>query len=310
MAKFCYLLLFICFSCVCFAQRPDAYYGKILTMITANGTEADTSQLLYCRNNANDRLSVYTVRNGLVSDATAYQLTKAKNGLYLYTRSLRPGQQIKDSLHVGFNDIAHVVVINTTDRYLLFPQSYALFKQQVKAKHSIMALLNLLSDAVGDYPISDMLPLLNYTPQLNKQVIQAKIVTQRSQADMKDTWTCNYYYNKDHQLDSVSAANSEEIRYRKKVNYSRLHVKSINTYLNVEDRQVTDRTIRYDNSNLNTIKCQERVNELGKNRETTLLVSLKSRDIRMMRKIEPSTAEVIELLKPTKNHGYNKKYIN
>ena len=310
MIKACYIFLFVCFTCVCRAQTNYNCYGVVLTRININGTAKDTSKLLYCRNIADDRLSVYTVAMGVVSEATAYHLTASKYGLYLYSRSL-PGEQTTDSLRIDFQDGKNTVLINTTDRYVLFPTHYARFKQDVNGKHSIMALLSLLADALGDYPIANALPLLNYTPQLNQQIKKATVVTQRSQADMKDTWTCKYYYNKYNKLDSVSVKSPEETRFYKKVRYRSSKPASVSTYLNIEDRQVTEKTIRYGNSSYNVLKWQEQVDELGKNRETTLSVTLTRHDLGQMKKIEPTNAEVLQLLQPQKtNNDYTKKHID
>jgi hypothetical protein len=310
MIKVYYIFFFVCFTCVCYAQANYTYYGVVLTRVTTDGTGKNTSKLLYCRNIADDRLSVYTVAGGIMSEATAYHLSALKNGIYLYSRPL-PGEQVSDSLRIDFQDEKNTVLINKTDRYVLFPTYYARFKQDVNVKHSIMALLNLLADAIGDYPIADVLPLLNYAPQLDKQIKKAKVVTQRSQADMKDTWTCNYYYNKYNRLDSVSAKSPEEIRFYKKVRYRLSKPASVSTYLNIEDRQVTEKTIRYDNSNHNVLKWVEQIDELGKNRETTLSVTLTRHDLGQMQKIEPTNAEVFQLLKPKKtNNDYTKKHID
>ena len=303
------MFFFVCFTCVCYAQTNDSCYGIVLTRITNDGKAKDTCKLLYCRNTVDDRLSVYTVAEGVVSEAIAYHLTASKNGLYLYSKPL-PGEQVTDSLHIDFQDEKNAVLINRIDRYVLFPTYYNRFKQQVKAEHSITALLNLLSDGLGDYPITGALPLLNYKPQLDKQIRKATIVTQRSQADMKDTWTCNYYYNIYNKLDSVSAKSPDETRFYKKVCYHASKPLSVSTYLNIEDRQVTHKTIRYDNSNHNILKWQERVNELGKKRETILSVALTWHDLGQLRNIEPKPAEVLQLLKPKKNYDHSKKHNN
>jgi hypothetical protein len=208
-------------------------------------------------------------------------------------------------------DGKNTVLINKTDRYVLFPTYYARFKQEVNIKHSITALLNLLADALGDYPITNALPLLSYTPQLDKQIRRATVITQRSQADIKDTWTCKYYYNKYNKLDSVSAKSPEETRFYKKVHYRSSKPVSINTYLNIEDRQVTEKTIHYGNSNHNVLKWQEQEDELGKNRENTVSVALTRHDLGQMRKLELSNAGVLQLLKPKKTkNDYTGKQIN
>ncbi|MGZ3873690.1 MAG: hypothetical protein ACXVJD_12280 [Mucilaginibacter sp.] len=310
MIKACYIFLFVCFTCVCRAQTTDTCYGIVLTRITTNGKEKDTSRVLYCRNTAGDRLSVYTIAEGVVSEAIAFQLTASKNGLYLYSRLL-PDKQPTDSLRIEFQDVKNTVMVNRNDRYVLFPTYYNRFKQQVKARHSIAVLLNLLADGLGDYPITSALPLLHYKPQSDKQIRKATVITQRSQADMRDTWTCSYYYGKNNKLDSVHAKSTDETRFYKKVRYHASKPVSVSTYLNIEDRQVTYKTTRYDDSNRNLLKWQEQVDELGKNRETTLSVALTRHDLGQMQKIEPTNAEVLQLLKPKKtNNDYSKKHID
>jgi len=296
MIRTCCLLSLICFGSVCFAQAKDAYYGTVITKIDRSDTDADTSRMLYCRNLAGDRLSVYTVTEGVLSEGSAYHLTAVNNGLFCYRRSLTSGEEMQDSISIAFHDKSYAVVINKTDRYTLFPAYYVAFKQEVKTRHSIMALLNLLSDAIGDYPISDALPLLSYTPKLVKQISRARILTQRSQADVKDTWTCNYYYNKGNQLDSISAFSPEEIRFSKQIHYRGSELRSIITYVNIESRQITSRSINYDISSRSTIKWREGVYETGKNRESLISVTLNKNDLGVLTKMEPSKAEVLELL--------------
>jgi hypothetical protein len=309
MMKTCYIFFFVCFTSVCRAQSGDTYFGVVLTRITTDGKEKDTSRLLCIRNTADDRMSLYTAVGNIISEAIAYHLTASKNGLYLYSRRLSD-EQVTDSLRIDFQDEKNIVLINRIDRYVLFPAYYTRFKQEVTAKHSIMALLNLLSDALGDYPISNVLPLLNYKPQSYKQIIKATVVTQRSQADMTDTWICNYYYSKNNKLDSISVKSPDEIRFYKKVFYYASKPISVSTYLNIEDRQVIRKTIHYGNSSRNILKWQEQVTELGKNRETTLSVSLISDDLGQLQKIQPTPAEVIQLLRSNKTYDHYKKHID
>lgn len=310
MIKTCCLLCFICFTLICRAQANHSYYGVVLTQISNNHTGVDTSRLLYCRNIADDRLSVYVVRGGVVAEATAYQLGQAKNGLFCYSKSLLPGEETNDTLGIAFQDKTHTVVINSTDRYILFPAYYARFKREVKVRHSIMALLNLLSDAIGDYPIANVLPLLSFTPVLDQQIYKARVVTQRSQADMKDTWTCNYYYTRRHQLDVVSASSADEVRFHKKVHYSGSNATSVSTFLNIESRQTTNRSVIYNKANRSFLKWKEQVYETGKNRETFTSVNITRHDLGMLQKIEPTIAEVLKMLTPAKTHEYSKKHIN
>jgi hypothetical protein len=310
MMKAGYIFLFVCFTSVCFAQSSNTYFGVLLTRATTDGKEKDTSRLLYIRNTAGDRMSLYTAVDGVISEAIAYHLIASKNKLNLYSRPLT-GKQVTDSLRIDFQDENNIVLVNRIDRYVLFPAYYKWFKQAVNVKHSIMALLNLLADGLGDYPIAEVLPLMTYSPQLDKQIKKATVVTQRSQADMKDTWTCNYYYNKFNKLDSIRAKSPEETRFYKKVRYRSSKRVSVSSYLNIEDRQVTEKNIRYGNSDHNVLKWQEQVDALGKNRETILSVSLNRHDLGQMQKIEPTNAEVLQLLKPKKsNNDHSKKHID
>lgn len=307
MIKTCCLLCFVCFTSMCFAQKSHFYYGTVLTEIDRGATATDTTRYLYCRNSADDHLSAYTVRDGATTEATAYHLAGTTNNLILYVNPLLTGQQTKDSLRITFQDKAHTVVINKDDRYTLFPAYYLRFKQEVKVRHSIFALLNLLSGAVGDYPVSATLYLVNYRPDLEKHIQQARIVTQRSQADMKDSWICKYFYNQYDKLDSVSAYSPEEVRLSKKVRYYRNKSFTIRSYLNVEDRQVTNRTISYGNQDRSPVKWQESYDEPGKNRETLTAVILTWHDLGMLRQIKLSPTEVLQLIKPIKTHDDNKK---
>jgi hypothetical protein len=296
MLKYYFILFLTSLSCVCLAQTNDVCYGNLLTRIIREGKVANTSQLLYCRNTRGDSLSVYLVAEGVVSEASIFYFTEIPDGLYLYNISMLSSQQMNDSLRIDFQDVTHTVAINRKDSYVLFPGYYKELKQDVKVKHSVMAILNLLSDNLGDYPISITLPLLSYTPQFDKQIQKAKVLTIRSQSDLTDTWTCNYLYNNDNLLDSVSEVSTEEIRFHKKIRYINSKPASISTYLNIEDRQVTERKIDYKNHR-NTLIWQEQVDESGKNRQTILSVSLTWRDLGQLQKMKLTTTEVFQLLK-------------
>ena len=169
-----------------------------------------------------------------------------------------------------------------------------------------MALLNLLSDGLGDYPILATLPLVNYRPVLAKQIKQAIIKTQRSQADMRDTWTCQYFYNRSKKLDSIVAKSAEKIRFTKKVNYLRDRSFRVNTYLNIESRQTTDRSTLYDHNDRAPVNWRESYFETGKNRETSSNITLTWNDLGMLRNQEPTYAEIIKILKLPTQTGYTK----
>ncbi|MET3980960.1 hypothetical protein ABIB39_003563 [Mucilaginibacter sp. UYP27] len=122
------------------AQIPDTYYGVALTRITSDSSTRDTSKLLYCRNISGSLLLVYTVSEGVVSTATAYHISAGTHGLYLYPLPIFSGQVKPDSLRIDFKDLEHTVLINSKDRYVLYPAYYALLKQEVSLKHSVMSL--------------------------------------------------------------------------------------------------------------------------------------------------------------------------
>jgi hypothetical protein len=310
MIKTCYsLLLLICLTSVSVAQTKDTYYGMVITKVTNDGSSRDTTKLLYCRTISGSLLSVYTIEGERVSAGTAYSIGAAKNGFYFYTRTKRAGELTVDSLQINFKDAEHAVLINQHDRYILYPGYYNIFKQEITSKHSVMALLNLLGDAIGDYPIADALPLIAYTPQVDQYVKRAAIVTQRSQANMADTWNCTYRYSKKGKLITVSAADGELIRFSKKITYRGNAAAAMLCYLNIEDRQVTDKTVRYYSNNRNLIKWQEHVLETGKNRESDISTSFTWHDLGMFRNINLSEAEILNLFKPTSN-GYTKKHID
>jgi hypothetical protein len=304
------ILILICVTSVSLAQQNDSYYGMVITKVTNDGSSRDTSKLLYCRNKSGSLLSVYTVRGGIVTVGTAYSIKAGRDGLYFYSRPKLSTQLIPDSLRIDFKDTKHIVLINKHDSYSLYPTYYTRFKEEVVSKHSVIALLSLLEAGIGDYPIEDAIPLIGYTPQIDLHIKQAKAMTQRSQSDLMDTWICNYRYNKSHKLIAVSAVDGDLIRFTKKIIYKGDNVSAIKTYLNIEDRQVTDRTISYNPKDRSLIKWRTHVLETGKNRETDLSISFTKHDLGMFRKIDLSPAEILHLFKPANNNEITKKYVD
>ncbi|MFD1256931.1 hypothetical protein ACFQ3S_08995 [Mucilaginibacter terrae] len=148
--------------------------------------------------------------------------------------------------------------------------------------------------------------MVNYRPVVTKQINQAIIKTQRSQADMSDTWTCHYFYNRSQRLDRVVARSAEEIRFTKKVRYQKGGSVRINTFLDIESRQTTDRSILYDHNERAAVKWRESYLETGKNRETSSSITLTWHDLGMLRNQEPTNAEIIKMLKPPTQTGYTK----
>lgn len=288
----------------------DSSYGVVITKIQQGSTGRDTSRYLYVRNHGGDLLTVYTIAGGVVSEATAYRLCAAGSTLWLYSHPLLTDELKEDSMRVDLQDKTHTVVTNRRDYYQLFPDAYAHFKDETAGKHSIMALLNLLSDGLGDYPISATLLLVNFRPVFAKQIKQASITTQRSQADMIDTWTCQHFYNRLQKLDSIVARSAEEIRFTKKVLYQKGGAVRIDTYLNIESRQTTNKSAFYGSNERAPVKWRNLYLETGKNRETQTNVTLTWHDLGMLRKQELTKAEVLELLKPATLHNYTKKHID
>ncbi|MFD2145442.1 hypothetical protein [Mucilaginibacter antarcticus] len=308
MVKALLILILTCVASVSFAQQNDSYYGMVITKVTNDGSSGDTSKLLYCRNKSGSLLSVYTVRGRIVAVGTAYSIKAGKDGLYFYSRPKLSTPLTTDSLRIDFKDTEHIILINKHDSYSLYPAYYTRFKQEVASNHSVIALLGLLEDGIGDYPIEDALPLIGYTPQLDQHIQQAKVMTQRSQSDLIDTWICTYRYNKSHKLTAISAVDGELSRFTKKIIYNGAKASSIQLYLNIEDRQVTDRTISYDRKDRLSLKWKERVLETGKNRETGLSTSFYWHDLGMFLKIDPSPAEILYTLRPATKNGITKSY--
>ena len=226
-----------------------------LTVLTQTTNGTDKIQTRYKSNLNGDSL--------VVNNSTTFLLSVAAKNAYLIINA--------DTLRLDFNDASLVLGVNE-DRYQLYPEYYRQLKQKVMIKHSVMAILMLLEDGIGDCQIEEALPLMLFTPQIAKHVQSATITTQRTQADMKDIWHCVYHYNGNGKLDSVSAASDEETRFSKKIVYKRGKISSIKTFRNIEDRQVSSRTISY--ADPSTLRWKEVVEETGKNRETELNVKL------------------------------------
>ncbi|UOE50832.1 hypothetical protein MTO98_07050 [Mucilaginibacter sp. SMC90] len=252
------LLLCLLFSAVVSFAQKETVRGFL---ITSTGYQ-DTSRTLYVSKGVN-QLSAYTVENNKATEAASYRLSKSSNDFALYCKS----DQSSDTLKLAFQDQAHAVIVNSTDRYVLFPAFYKRFKHP-----SILDILDLLSDGVKEYPINGALLFQAFSPQTGRHIQKATVVTQRSQADLQDTWICKYFYNKTNQLDSVSAADREEVRYYKKIHYKGAAIQSEKTYLNIESRQVNHRTIVFKYPFV--IKMHENVLEIGKNRETISNVTI------------------------------------
>lgn len=292
-------LILVLFSCSCFAQqdrkvRPDLRGNGILVtqIIAAGQEESDTNQLLYVSNHVGDSLALYSISAGVVQSSLIH-VKPFTGGVCLVI-----GQS--DSLTIRFSDSEKEVRVNK-DTYKLYPHYYQQFKQAVLTNHSVIATLRLLEDQIGDYPIENLLPLLQFATPANETMIRnAKIETRRSQADdVKDTWYCTYQYDKSSKLRSVIAAAGKVIRFKKIISYNGNEASAIKLYRNIEERQILNRTIAYASNNKLLVKWQDVVLETGKNRQTILNTTLQ-------KKITGSVKHVI--MQPAEVLGYIKKF--
>lgn len=278
------------------------YTATLITKATnsksAEGSERTTIRIVYTCNRTGDSVNVYPVDQGAVSAPKGYSIG-TNGGFYLISRPIY-STDAADSIRIGFSEADHTILINKTDRYQLYTAYYTWFKQQVQTKHSVMAVLRLLEDNIGEYPIADALPLLLYVPQggIDKHIMQGKVITKRSQSDeVTDTWNCTYRYNKAGKLDMVKAASGNETRFSKKIMYKGANVASINLYKNIESRHVTDGIITYNAGKKQVIKYTQDTEQTGKNLETTLVTTFTKRDLANVKKLNISQAEVLSLVK-------------
>jgi hypothetical protein len=220
------------------------------------------------------------------------------NALYFIAKPVIAGQEPGDSLKIIFNDADHSVLIKN-DRYMLYPEFYSAFKQKVGEKHSVVAVLNLLADQIGDYPVSDAVPLLFYQSKTSsgKSVEKATITTSRSQAtDVTDTWNGAYHYTNG-KLDEVKVSHDKETHFSKKVTYAGAAISAIKYYRNVEDRQVTNGTVIYSAGKISEVKLTEKVFEPGKDRQTTISTTFSKRGISSLKAMIMTQAEALALVK-------------
>jgi hypothetical protein len=247
MRKLLYLLTFILLTLSC--------YGQYATTITISSTPGETSKLSYLLNSAGDSLSL--------NKSTFFRLSIKSADAYLISNT--------DTLKLSFNDTSKQVNVGL-DSYFLYPNFYEQFKQRVMRRHSVMAVLELLEDNIGDYFIEPALPLILFKHATSKRIRKAKITTRRSQADLTDLWEVSYHYNLNGRLEKVIAASSEETRFSKKLSYKGNSLISIKTHLNIETRQITDKTITYPGASI--IKWHEHVLRTGLNVQTEYKVTL------------------------------------
>jgi hypothetical protein len=286
---YCCLLIVALMHTVGYCQNKPVGYSSMITSISGQ----DTIKYLYQLSTAGDLLYVYQAGQGV--SVTLYQLKHTSQGSILHSQPLQPGQQMADSITVAFDDARFTVIIAGRDYYTLFPAYYAKFKNMIQRQHQIIGLLELLSDPAGDYPIVDLMPLFAFIPPAGVQVKLATITTQRNQAVVSDHWTVRYHHRQN-RLNSVSAANREEVRFTKKINYRGREI-TIRTYLNIEDRQITTTRMSYKSGDLTHRRMYQHTEETGKNRETTAVVRLIRRKLGRLPDQHLSEAEIRNLLK-------------
>ncbi|WP_295769343.1 hypothetical protein [uncultured Mucilaginibacter sp.] len=265
-----------------------------MTQINKTTSGRDTAILLICQSNARDKLSVYTIAQEVVTSGTVYQLTGDGNNFTLHIRSIE--QQQVDSLNLTFNDAIFKLTVNLTDRYFLFPDTYKRLKAMV-GKHQLTALLNVLSDNIGNYPISDVLTFIRIRPQVSRHIRRAFITTKRNQSDLTDDWVCNYVYDRNGYLKQLKVSSGNVIRYAKSVKSVLQNAVAMSTYLNIEDRQITEQKITYFPSRPPSVKWQENVYEPGKDRTTKALISVSSKYLGSLQGVELPVDEVLRILK-------------
>jgi len=287
-------------------KTANIYSGILLTRYveskSAQETERDTTRILYVHNTLGDSLFVYKVAEGVLSEATAYTLTATNKGLYLNIKPVLNNSDANETLRILFQDSDHSLLINQTDRYVLYPKFYSLLKQQVNDKHSIISLFDFLEDYLEDYAISDIYPLLLSANQgrWGKNILQSKITTLRSQSEVKDTWNFKYQYNSVGKIETVKAASADEVHFSKKIRYLSPEAIEMTTYRNNEDRQITSRKAIYSPSKSVPLKWKDNVEETGKNLETEIATTMTRRSLGKMNSIRMNQAEVLKLVMQVK----------
>ncbi|MFW0714707.1 hypothetical protein [Pedobacter sp. N23S346] len=302
------ILNFLFMGCTVAQQRKkttNSYNAILLTRYveskSAQEKERDTSRILYIHNTLADSLFVYKVADGVLSEATAYGLTATSKGLNLDVKSVLSNSDDNKGLQIIFQDSDHSLLINQTDRYVLYPNFYALLKQQVKVKHSILSLFDFLEDYLEDYAITDVYPLLLSANQARwgKNIQQSKITTLRSQSEVKDTWNFKYQYNSVGKIELVKAA-SAEVHFSKKISYLNPASIEMTTYRNNEDRQITSRKAIYSPTKSVALKWKDNVEETGKNLETEISTAITKKSLGKVNSIHMTQAEVLKLIRQMK----------
>jgi hypothetical protein len=292
--KWILLLGMLTLSQIIFGQTNAVFIGSLLTQVSKSTSGTDTTRLLICRSKSGNKLSVYTVAQGVVSSATAYKLSGTGNNFILHIRSI--DQQHEDSMHFMFDDAALMITVDRTDRYILFRDAYKNLKAMIQ-KRQLTALLNLLNDNMGDYPIKDVLTFIRMHPQVSKQIRLAYITTRRSQSELTDHWVGTFAYDRFNHLKQLKVSSGNVIRYTRLVNSVSQNAVAVSTYLNIEDRQITEQKITYSPAILPSFKWQESVYEPAKDRTTEALISVSAKDLGSLPGAELSINEVLRILK-------------
>ncbi|SFA49702.1 hypothetical protein SAMN04488511_108186 [Pedobacter suwonensis] len=287
-------------------KKANPYDGTLLTQVTEvkseQGNERDTTKILYLQNSSKDSLFVYKIAEGVISEATAYILIGNSKGLYLIAKPIFGDAETLNKLQIEFSDTEHVVLINQQDKYLLYPKFYASAKQEINTKHSVIGLFDLLEDYLEDYSILDIYPVLlsENKARWSKIIQHAKIITQRNQSDLKDTWDSKYQYNSQGKLLSVKATSAEETHFSKKMSYINSSTIKMDIYRNIEDRQILSRKVIYNPLKNNQLDITDQVEETGQNKETILITKIHKKNIGKVKSLYLSQLEIKKLIKQLK----------
>jgi len=287
-------------------KKANPYDGTLLTQVTEvkseQGNERDTTKILYLQNSSKDSLFVYKIAEGVISEATAYILIGNSKGLYLIAKPIFGDAETLNKLQIEFSDTEHVVLINQQDKYLLYPKFYASAKQEINTKHAVIGLFDLLEDYLEDYSILDIYPVLlsENKARWSKIIQHAKIITQRNQSDLKDTWDSKYQYNSQGKLLSVKATSAEETHFSKKMSYINSSTIKMDIYRNTEDRQILSRKVIYNPLKNNQLDITDQVEETGQNKETILITKIHKKNIGKVKSLYLSQLEIKKLIKQLK----------
>lgn len=215
------------------------------------------------------------------SDKTAEEATPI---IYFFKENQNNGEQvllikdneIYDSLKIKFSDKFNSVLINGRDAYYLNSKYYIELKQKVKFNNSILDLVDLLDDNLGDYPYQ--FAYLNKISTNNKyfnknfKIKKAKIITNRTQSNQQDIWNVTYCYDKDNVLKSVSKKSLDnEVSFEKKLLLKKGTEYIYKIYINVESRYEDNDELTFDIKN-NDFKLLHSRFHFGSLREENLVL--------------------------------------